>query len=125
VTESGTPHIRLPSAVVHGSLEAGITVCLAFLRHDPRRFEAAAVAWHARWCGAVGPVGFADSAAVLRALEGLAGPDPASAALELARRCRAHGLDEVADVLDAWREDRAGSGSAPGPLERPGRPVAA
>jgi hypothetical protein len=110
---------------VHGSLEAGITVCLAFLSHDPRRFEAAAVAWHARWCRAAGPVAFADSAAVLQALEDLAGPDPAGAALELAQRCRTHGFDGVAAVLDAWREDRAGSGPAPGAVQRPGRPVAA
>jgi hypothetical protein len=110
---------------VHGSLEAGITVCLAFLSHDPRRFEAAAVAWHARWCRAAGPVAFADSAAVLQALEDLAGPDPAGAALELAQRCRTHGFDGVAAVVDAWREDRAGSGPAPGAVQRPGRPVAA
>jgi hypothetical protein len=35
----------LPSAVVRGSLEHGLLVCLALLDHDRACFEPAAVAW--------------------------------------------------------------------------------
>ena len=105
--------MRLPSAVVYGSLEAGMTVCLALIVDDRARFETSAVAWHARWCSAVGCIPFADSAAVLDELERLAGPDPEAAARELAERCRAHGQEDVADVLDAWCAGRSGSSTTP------------
>ena len=107
-----SPRERLPSAVVRGSLDDGLKVCLGLLASDPDRFEPAAVAWHTRWCAELSGIGFAESRAALSALEALAGADPAAAGRALHAACRRHGLDEVGTVLDAW-------------LERRSRPVAA
>ena len=99
---SPSPRQPLPSAVVHGSLEDGLTVCLALLTREPDRFEPAAVVWHRRWCAQVSGIGFVESRAALSALEALTGPDPAAAGRALRAACLRHGLDEVASVIDAW-----------------------
>ena len=98
---------RLPSAVVHGSLEDGLKVCLGLLAGDPERFEPAAVAWHARWCAFQPGLPFSEARGVLAALEGLAGADAPAAARALAASCRQHDFDEVAAVLERWLELRA------------------
>ena len=90
----------LPTAVVRGSLRDGLTVCLGLLTRNPELFEPAAVVWHRRWCSERPGLGFAESRATLRALEGLAGPDPVAAAAALRSAC--HGADGIDDVLDAW-----------------------
>ena len=99
---SPSPWQPLPSAVVHGSLKDGLTVCLALLTREPDRFEPAAVVWHRRWSAQHSGIGFVETRAVLSALEALSGPDPAAAGRALRATCLRHGLDEVASVLDAW-----------------------
>lgn len=99
-----TPCDPLPSAVVRGSLEHGLLVCLGFLKHDRACFEAAAVAWHARWCETVPGARIAESRAVLSALEALAGDDPSAGARALRDRCGQHQLRGLTVVLDRWLE---------------------
>lgn len=106
---SRRPGTRVPTAVTRGSLEAGMLMCLGLLAKEPERFEAAAIAWHGRWCAQLHGIGFAESQAVLSALEALAGPDSATAAYDLFVMCQSHGLDEVAAVFDAWLQRRSGS----------------
>jgi hypothetical protein len=95
---------QLPSAVVRGSLRDGLLMCLGLLARDPGRYEAAAVAWHARWCQELPGVGFVESLAVLTALEGLAGADPVAASRSLCAACEHDGLRELREVIDAWVE---------------------
>ena len=90
--------------MVRGSLRDGLLVCLGLIDRDPGLYEAAAVAWHARWCQELPGVGFAESLAALAALEALAGPDPVAASHSLCAACEHHGLQELAEVIDAWVE---------------------
>jgi hypothetical protein len=92
--------LAVPSAVARGSLCDGLVMCLALLRSDPERFERAAAVWHSRWCAQTPGVGFAESRAVLDALESLAAVDPATAARALRSAC--HGTEGVDEVIDAW-----------------------
>ena len=117
---SRRPRRRLPSAVVHGSLDDGMQVCLGLLAREPDLFEPAAVAWHARWCAHLHDVAFADSRAALCALEALAGPEPSAGARALCATCQDCGLDEVAAVLREWLERRSPSAAA---RPRPAPPV--
>lgn len=121
----GSPHARLPSAVVRGPLADGLMVCLGLLARDPDRFEPAAVAWHGRWCARVPGIGFAEAHAALSALEALAGSDPAAAGDALRAACRSHGLDGVATVLDALPERRPRPAAARPALGPPGDTTAA
>ena len=49
-------------------------------------------------------VGFAESLAALSALEALAGPDPVEASRNLCAVCEHDGLEELAQVVEAWLE---------------------
>jgi hypothetical protein len=102
MTDFTTPCDPLPSAVVRGSLEHGLLVCLGFLSHDRDCFEPAAVAWHARWCETVAGARIAESRAVLSALEALGGADPPAGARALRGLCRQHQLQDLTAVLDHW-----------------------
>ena len=96
--------IPVPSAVARGSLCDGLIVCLALAVSDPERFEHVAVVWHSRWCAQTPEVGFAESRAVLDALESLAEVDPAAAARALGSACgEGEGLLEV---IDGWLAKR-------------------
>ena len=95
---------QLPSAVIRGSLRDGLLVCVGLLERDPARYEAAAVAWHARWCQELPGVGFAESLDALAALEALAGPDPVAASRSLCAACEHDGLQELVEVIEAWVE---------------------
>jgi hypothetical protein len=75
---------------------------LALRDSKPDRFESAAVTWHARWCLGAPASRFAQSRAVLNALEMLMGPDPAGAAAVLERQCQRCGRDDLANVLEDW-----------------------
>jgi hypothetical protein len=75
---------------------------LALCDSKSDRFERAAVTWHARWCLAAPATRFAQSRAVLNALEMLTGPDPVGAALALERQCWQGGRDDLVKVLDDW-----------------------
>jgi hypothetical protein len=99
-----SPCAPLPSAVVRGSRENGLLVCLGFLNHDRDCFEPAAVAWHARWCEKVPGARIAESRAVLAALKALGGADPSAGARALRGLCRAHQLQDLVTVLDHWLE---------------------
>jgi hypothetical protein len=99
-----SPCDPLPSAVVRGSLEHGLLMCLGFLNHDRDCFEPAAVAWHARWCETVPGTRIAESRAVLSALEALEGDDPSAGARALRDRSAQHGLQGLTVVLDQWLE---------------------
>lgn len=120
-----SPRERLPSAVVRGSLDDGLKVCLGLLASEPDRFEPAAVAWHRRWCAELSGIGFADSRAALSALEALSGPDPAGAARALRATCLRHELDEVGTVLDAWLKRRSAPVAARPAQPAPQGPTAA
>jgi hypothetical protein len=96
----GTATLRpVPSAVLRGSLRDGLIVCLGLLATDPERFERAAVVWHRRWCAWHPGIGFAESRAVLAALEELSS-DPETAAGELLAACRE--TEGVEEVLGRW-----------------------
>lgn len=101
----------LPTAVVRGPLDDGLKVLLGLLDSDPQRFEAAAVAWHQRWCGELAGLSFAESEEVLTALAAFTGDDPEAAVRCLRDACRTHGLDPVAAVLDDWLEARSAPGA--------------
>jgi hypothetical protein len=80
-------------------------VCLGLLKHDPGCFEAAAAAWHARWCTFQPGVGLEESRAALAALEMMSGREGRRGARRLSNLCRTEGLDDVAAVLEAWIEE--------------------
>ena len=100
------PCAPLPSAVLRGSLEHGMLVCLGLLRRNPDCFDPAAAAWHARWCEFQPGLGLRDSHAALAALEMMSGSERREGARRLGSLCRGNGLDDVAAVLDAWVEER-------------------
>lgn len=104
--EASKPHPcePLPSAIVRGSLEHGLLVCLGLVNRDPDCFEPAAVAWHARWCEQVPGARIAESRAVLSALEELGGVDPYAGARALRDECQRHELQGLASVLEHWLE---------------------
>ena len=86
---------------------------MGLLTRDRELFEPAAVAWHRRWCAERAGLGFAESRAMLAALEGLAGPDPVAAAAALRSACDdADGIDEV---LDEWLERRSAASACDQP----------
>ena len=90
------------SAVLRGPLRDGLLVCVGLLATDPERFERAAVVWHRRWCAEHPGIGFAESRAVLSALEALSCSDPEEAATDLLAACpETEGINEV---LDGWLE---------------------
>ena len=98
----------VPSAVLRGSLRDGLLVCLRLLATDPERFERSAVVWHRRWCAEQAGIGFAESRAVLSALEALPYSDPEDAAADLLAACPE--TDGVKEVLDGWLERRSRHG---------------
>ena len=115
----------VPSAVLRGSLRDGLLVCLGLLATNPERFERAAVVWHRRWCAQQPEVGFAESRAVLSALEALSCSDPVAAAADLLAACPE--TDGVQEVLDGWleREQRRLKTKEPHVPERVGDPLSA
>ena len=101
---SSSTRIPVPSAVARGSLCDGLVMCLALLRSHPERFEHAAAVWHSRWCAQTPGVGFAESRAVLDALESLASVEPAEAARALRSACG--DTDGIDDAIDGWLAKR-------------------
>jgi hypothetical protein len=80
-------------------------MCLALVTSDPERFERAAVVWHRRWCAQRPDIGFAESRAVLDALESLTYVDPDAAAQALRSACA--DTEGVEEVIDGWLAKRA------------------
>jgi hypothetical protein len=79
-------------------------MCLALVESDPERFERAAIVWHSRWCALTPEVGFAESRAVLDALESMVCVDPAAAGRALRSACE--DSDGLHEVIDGWLEKR-------------------
>jgi len=95
---------QLPRVALHEALEI-----LLEWRGEPR-FDAAAVAWHARLAGHAPQLTLDDAERALAALERLGGPSPAVGALALQALCERYGLDEVASVLGEWLAQRQSFG---------------
>jgi hypothetical protein len=74
-------------------------------RGDPR-FDAGAVAWHARLAGHCPGLTLDDAERALVALGELGGSSPDVGALALRALCERHHLEDVAAVLTDWLEQR-------------------
>lgn len=74
------------------------------------RFDAGAVAWHARLTGYAPSLTLDDSERALTALEELGGSSPDSGALALRAFCERYRLAEAAAVLDDWLARRQSYG---------------
>ena len=121
VGEHGSPYTRFrralaarnPLLVTAAALELGrlslagaLAVCLVFRDHDRERYERAAVRWLARLCQETPGVAIRDAQLALAALAALTAPARHGAARALAELAEAHGHDDVAQILDAWLNDR-------------------
>jgi hypothetical protein len=73
-------------------------------------FEAGAVAWHSRLAGHAPELTLDDAEEALKALRGLGGPCPQTAAYALRALCIRHRLGDVAVVLDEWLAQRESCG---------------
>jgi hypothetical protein len=102
----GTRRLReqLPRVALHEAL--GI---LLSWRCNPR-FDAGAVAWHARLAGHAPSLTLGDSERALTALEKLGGSSPDVGALALRELCEQYRLAEAAGVLADWLERRRSYG---------------
>lgn len=95
---------QLPRVALHEALEI-----LLDWRGEPR-FDAGAVAWHARLAGQAPLLTLEDAGRALTALEELGGSRAAVGALSLRALCERHRLAEAAVVLDDWLAQRQSYG---------------
>jgi len=95
---------QLPRVALHEALEI-----LLDWRGEPR-FDAGAVAWHARLAGQAPRLTLDDAERALTALDELGGSRPAVGAMALRALCERHGLAETAGVLDDWLGQRQSYG---------------
>lgn len=95
---------QLPRVALHEALEI-----LLEWRGEPR-FDAGAVAWHARLAGHVPGLTLADAEGALIALEEFGGTSPDVGALALRALCERYRLAEAAGVLDDWLAQRRSYG---------------
>jgi hypothetical protein len=95
---------RVRAQLPRVSLEEALAILLEW-RADPPRFEAGALAWHARLAAHAPRLTFAEAQEALEALRDLRGPRPEDAAVRLSVVCRRHGFSEAADVLEGWHAD--------------------
>jgi hypothetical protein len=95
---------QLPRVALYEALEI-----LLGWRGEPR-FEAGAVAWHARLAGHVPGLTLDDAAHALTALGELGGSTPEVGALALHAICEQYRLDNVTAVLGDWLEQRHSCG---------------
>jgi hypothetical protein len=91
---------QLPRVALHEALE----IVLEW-RGEPR-FDAAAVAWHARLAGHAPQLTLDDAERALVALERLGGSSPEVGALALRALCGRYELEDVASVLGEWLTQR-------------------
>jgi len=91
---------QLPRVALHEALEI-----LLQWRGEPR-FDAGAVAWHARLAGHAPRLTLDDFERALSALGELGGSRPDVGALGLRALCHRYGLTEAAAVLDDWLTSR-------------------
>jgi len=95
---------QLPRIALHEALEI-----LLGWRGDPR-FDAGAVAWHARLAGHAPSLTLEDSEHALKALEEVRGSSPEAGALALRALCERYQLEDVASVLADWLARRRSAG---------------
>ena len=103
MTSQGGPHARFRRALASGNplvataaalelprvrLEDALALVLLYHRAGDGRFERAALRWHARACVEIPAISLAAGAAALQALATLSGD-------------RSHGIEILADILDA------------------------
>jgi hypothetical protein len=91
---------QLPRVALYEALE------LLLAWRGESRFDAGAVAWHARLAGHAPGLTIEDAERALTALGELGGSNPEVGALELRALCERHDLGDVAAVLDDWLEQR-------------------
>jgi len=87
---------QLPRVALHEALEI-----LLEWRGDPR-FDAGAVAWHARLAGHAPQLTLDDAERALAALKEIGGPSPEVGALTLRALCERYRLKDVASLLGEW-----------------------
>jgi hypothetical protein len=95
---------QLPRVALHEALEI-----LLGWRGDSR-FDAGAVAWHARLAGHAPGLTLEDSAHALTALEAVRGASPEVGVLALRALCERYQLEDVASVLADWLAQRESFG---------------
>jgi hypothetical protein len=95
---------QLPRVALHEALEI-----LLGWRGDSR-FDAGAVAWHARLAGHAPGLTLEDSERALKALGEVGGSSPEVGVLALRALCERHRLEDVVSVLTDWLEQRQSFG---------------
>ena len=95
---------QLPRVALHEALE----ILLDW--RGEGRFDAGAVAWHARLVGHAPRLALKDAERALTALEELGGSSPDVGALALRAVCERYRLAEAAAVLDDWLARRQSCG---------------
>jgi hypothetical protein len=95
---------QLPRVALHEALEI-----LLGWRGDSR-FNAGAVAWHARLAGHAPGLTLEDSQHALKALEEVGGSSPELGVLALHALCERYLLEDVASVLADWLAQRQSFG---------------
>src|SRR5436190_7443002 len=113
------PHRHWSLALPHAPLPEALAICLDMVGSG--RYERAAISWHTRFCAYAPDLTFSDAKAALTALAAFPDSTHAAAARQLAALSRRYGLDEVAEVVDAWLAERPVAPVAP---RRPFRPPA-
>jgi hypothetical protein len=99
----------------HAPLPEALAICLDMV--GSKRYERAAISWHARFCSYAPALTFSDTQALITALAALPGSDQAVAAAQLAALSRRYCLDDVADTVESW------SAARPVPFAARQRPV--
>jgi hypothetical protein len=99
---------RLREQLPRVALDEALEILLEW-RGEPR-FDAGAVAWHARLAGHVPQLTLDDADQALTALERLGGPSPEVGALALRELCERYRLEEAASVLGEWLSQRQSFG---------------
>src|SRR5689334_18252230 len=100
---------RLREQLRRVALPEALEILLGW-RGQPR-FEAGAVAWHARLAGHCPALTLDDAQRALTALGRLGCSHPEVGALELRAVCERHQLEDVAAVLGDWLEQRQSFGA--------------
>src|SRR3954453_3885837 len=78
----------------HAPLPEALAICLDMV--GSKRYERAAISWHARFCSYAPALTFGDAQALMTALAALPGSRRAVAAAQLAALSRRYCLDDVA-----------------------------
>ena len=123
MTAQGSPHSRYRRALATGNptiataaalelprvmLEDALALVLLYHRARDKRFERAALRWHARLCAEIPTITLAAGAAALQALATLAGGDESRSVRILAEILDGLGAHQLVDVLDEQAAEAGG-----------------